>query len=118
MSKIEIKQIFIAHPVEFVSKSIKAFAKEGGIETYILDNLEDFSYLITDLDPEFILMKEDLYLANKASVDDQLNGHEKVQFVLIKKEATTNELAIIEPFDPSNIKDILKELLVSKSKDQ
>ncbi len=115
MRELSIKQILMAHPVEFVANAIKEFAKKKSVETFILDDLNDFSYLIDDLMPDAIIIHNQLYSENKESVNRELQGKE-ITLILVG-QGEGEDLYIPEPIDPANIVGQIQELLVSKFKD-
>ena len=54
MEELSLKMIFLAHPAKFFCASVKKFTEEQGPQVYILDEYEDFEYLVEDLKPQVI----------------------------------------------------------------
>ncbi len=116
-----LKQIFIAHPVEFAAKSLKHFGEQEGVEVYILDNLDDFSYLIADLVPQALIIHQDLLEDNLSSIKREIAQYPELHTIIIVKSAENElrsefPLQIIEPFGPENFISIIQQMLVSGNK--
>jgi hypothetical protein len=117
MSEINLKQLFIAHPVAFVTSTIKEFAKTAGVSVFVLDDLNDFRYLIEDLKPEALIIHENLWKSNRDSFNRETTGIDSMKVFLIQKEDNQDEyLSIVEPFEPSKLIEQVKQLLESDSK--
>ncbi|MFT6630903.1 MAG: hypothetical protein ACJAS4_000847 [Bacteriovoracaceae bacterium] len=117
MSEINLNQIFIAHPVAFVVSTITEFAKESGVSVFVLDDLNDFRYLIEDLNPQALIIHEDLWNGSTESFNRETTGFECLRTILIQKNDDNNgHLSIVEPFEPSKFIEQVKQLLESDSK--
>lgn len=117
MSDLKLNQIFIAHPVAFVSASIKKFAENLGVSVFVLDNLNDFRYLIEDLKPQAIIVHEEIWESNKESFNREIKGITDLSVILIQKSDKDNGVKFIqEPFEPLELTKKIKYLLESESK--
>lgn len=117
MSEINLNQIFIAHPVAFVVSTITEFAKESGVSVFVLDDLNDFRYLVEDLKPQALIIHEDLWKSNAESFNRETAGFQGLRTILIQKNDDNHgHLSIVEPFEPSSLVEQVKQLLESDSK--
>jgi hypothetical protein len=115
MSDKKLKQILVAHPVKFATEAIKSFLQLNGINCYVLDDLNDFRYLIEDLSPQLILIHEDIYNEQKDAFLAQIEGISGVKYILINKTSQSESEAfhdqLDEPYEVGKISKILESFL-------
>lgn len=98
------KTIFIAHPIEFFSKTLQQFAKTKELEVYILDEYDDFNYLVRDLDPKMVIVHEDIFEEYEDSVRSAISENGAL-LALIGTQANTNnsQYYFVSPLDPNQL---------------
>lgn len=102
--------IFIAHPVEFFSKSLKSFGLSEGLDVYILDVYDDFEYLVKDLNPKYMLFHEDIYQEYKEYID-KVEKENDVILAIIGLESKEEKNYFVSPLDPLTLVRDLNKLI-------
>ncbi len=116
MSDKKLKQVLVAHPKKFSSDTIKTFLKEDGVACYLLDELNDFSYLIEDLRPQALLIHDTLLKEHGDIVKQQLEDVENLSLIMIRSEGSSFESPLFkkiiqEPYSPIDLVQKIKSLL-------
>ena len=106
----------MAHPVNFVSSAIKDFAAVDAVEVYIIDDLNDFEYLINDLSPQMIVVHEKLYQVHREQIAKLANTYTDLYFVIVKANGSSCHVpehmaSFDEPFHPNELLRYLRSLL-------
>lgn len=61
---MEIKQILYINKTKFIGDTVLKICKRKGVECYTLENMEDFAYLIDDLNPEAVVIEQSTFNIN------------------------------------------------------
>lgn len=121
MSNFELNQIFIAHPARFVCSAVQEFSKLKGVSTYVIDDFNDFSYLIEDLKPQVFVIHEATLIEQLEQFENGIKKFPDLKIIVItdKGESKLSDkytLKIQEPFDPKDLCGNITQLLETQPK--
>ena len=109
------KTVFIAHPIEFFSKTLKEFAKLKDLEVYILDEYDDFNYLVRDLDPKMIIVHEDILDEYESSVRSALSENNALLAIIGTEQNSSSKYFFVSPLDPNQLIEEILDILEKNS---
>ena len=110
------KLIFIAHPIDFFSKTLKNIATSHGLDVYILDEYEDFNYLASDLKPEMILVHEDIFEEYEQSFRSAKNENKcLLSLIGTEKTSNTHDYYFVSPLDPNQLVEEILAILKNEN---
>ena len=101
----------------FSNQLLEKVFKKAELSFYTLTSLNDFSYLISDLKPEVIVLDYATFLKGKEAFILQLNKNPQLQQTpfIILGEGNIPEVTVIgrlaKPFDPFEIPNKIAEFL-------
>lgn len=112
-----LDQVILIEKTKLVSKLLSTVLESNGAKCYVLNELEDFSYLVDDLRPQILLvevstLRDDLELFWKA-IDN--SAFKSFKLVLFGKKDDVDSITNIERFDsklykPIDISNIYEQL--------
>lgn len=107
-NRYNLNYIFFAHPIKFICETFKAYAKVEGVDHYILDDLEDFEYLVEDLNPSVLVLHEDLWAKHQEGIRKNLDQSKKIPICMIFNSTESPffehfPIRIVAPLEPDTL---------------
>lgn len=100
----------------FASSLVEKVYKKKGLPFYTISSVNDFLYLINDLNPEVIVLDSMTVLKNLETFKTQYNSMKKLPIITIGHENGLDFLEnrigeIRRPFDPFKVPELISNLL-------
>ncbi|MBA2404335.1 MAG: hypothetical protein H0V66_06155 [Bdellovibrionales bacterium] len=103
----------------FATSLIEKVFKKKALPFYSLNKLDDFAYLIEDLNPALIILDGETFKANADIFLKQYNGSEKMQalpFILLEAEGDFGFIKNIigelkKPLEPFDLPELLSKMV-------
>lgn len=109
-----LKHLIFAHHKPMAVKLLDKYTKNNDVSLYLLDDYNDFSYLVDDLAPRAIIIHIEVWEKESENILRNIEqANHKAEIIILSPNKHPHYKTIIEPFEPGHFLTNLDDLLES-----